>query len=1133
MPSASYVQTNFSAGEFSAAFQGRMDDEDYKKGLALCLNYIPGQEQSLRARSGFKRCGITKNNEPGKLMPFRFTIDAPYVSEFTDGNLRLWSCGIPILDTQKATVVSVTGNPPVFTLNAVPDSWNMGDSILVNFQGTTDVQAAPYLGNREFLLNIVSRTSKTVRLTDALTGSPLSSAITFTSDFPKFYRILDLPTKYQFPGAVRQIENAAQNFDPVQGTSQFLVSQPDHKVTYLYPMVGPQSLSYEGSQVTDPAHPTTVNNSNLALQPESFIDGPYLDSAGTSVPLTVNGTTGTIEIVLRAWTAALTYQKGDCVVSYATGGPFYYLSLKDANKNNALPEVSPFVDDWWLQVNVNENQWQSVNSYDIAQHIVAAPYNAHGVGTLYYSRITSNLNHVPESSPIQWSTTPPVWNLLVAYNPGAFVSFSSVNYLAVGMPTTGIDPLTDTANWIAMPDMAAAVDTFMNQITGWLAGPLFYVDDAGGSNSTIGQTYGTNNPGRCIRLKWGPPPWDSKVDYAVNDFVNFNDVIYKSLVNPNLANYPDTDAASWEIQADTILWTWGRISDASSHMLMAEVDLIGPDLPDAGPIFEYRMGVYSDTTGWPKAGTYHEGRLWLIGTIPNRMDGGYSNGGFNFAPTAPDGTVSDANGISLTLNSAKLETMEALCSTTEGIVALTSEREWLVSASAMNDPITPTSVQAHPTTTWSAHPDEACRLPSAVAAIQRGGRRVMEYRNFVDMSAYQSRLNAADLTRRCQHLTAGGVGQTAYQSRSNPVIWVAPANKVTMSWQPSYKSICPINILGPVVVNAYNWSDLFGIGYMRSPDGNYTAPFSFEHGKTYISTYHQDIYSVAVQNSFLPGQENVYAIVNDLEDGNYYVEMMMPLFESAPLYDTYNPNGTVYFYGQLSQSFMVDAGVTPIGCRTSDDGLSCDFYGLMPHAGKTVSATIMGKYLGDVAVDANGTANIPFTSYFTTTDLARALNGMPKPVANGGFNENSTPGYFQLPLFDTTGPSILVSGTGGFFCQFGYKFRRRGQMNRPIVGGANGPAFAKITQNSRAGIYVDACSQIKAGGSFNSLVDIKLTVDGVKDTTPLTPGVHTTGIYRGFIKDGNTFDGRICWEQTDPVPGNILAVGGFDAVEDV
>lgn len=1110
-----------------------MDDEDYKKGLALCLNYIPCQEGSLRGRSGFRRLGNTKNNEPGKLMPFRFTIEAPYVSEFTDGNLRLWSNGLQILDTATASVISVTGSTPTFTLRdliagatGVPKSWNTGDSILVRYTGTDDMEAAPHLANREFILHIVSRSAGTVTLSDALTGSPLTGALTFTSDKPIFVRILDIPTTYQYPGAIRQVENSAQTVNQTVGGATITVSQPDYKVTYLYPMVMPQSLTYQTAIVTPPDNLNARINSNMALQPESFVDGPYLDSNGTSIPLAVDTTTGTITVTIHGYDATTTYKKGELVVTYPGGNPFYYVSLVDANKGNALPGTTPFVNASWFQVNVNENNWNSGQTYILGAHVVSDPYNAKGVGTLYYSKIASNTNHDPVSSPTQWGLVPPTWDALLTYTAGAFVVDSAINYLAIGVPVMGTPPASDTTNWMVAPDMATAVDTFMNQITGWLSGPLFYVDDAGGTDSTIGVHFGTNNPGRCIRLKWGPQPWDSKFTYATDDLVNFNDVIFKSLINSNTGNYPDEDAVSWEIQTTTILWTWGRISDASDHMLVAKIDLIGPDLPTNTPIWEFRMGVYSDTTGWPKCGTYHEGRLWLAGEIPNRLDAGSSNQGFNFTPTAPDGTVSDANGISITLNSAKVETIEALSSITEGIIILSSEAEWLVSASALNDPITPTSVQAHRTTAWSAHPDEATRLPAAVAAIQRGGRRVMEYRTFIDMTAYQSRLNASDLTRRCQHLTAGGVGQTAYQSLSQPIVWVAPSNKVTMTWQPSYKAICSINIISPVVVDAFSFSDLFGIGYMRSPDATYTAPFSFEHGKTYISGVHQDVYSCAVQRAWQPGQENVYILINDLNDGNYYVEMMEPIFESSPLYDVFPQ------YGTLSKSFMVDSGVSPTGCKISTDGLSCTFYGMWPLAGKTVSFTILGKYVGDFLIAADGTCQITFNSTFTMLNVGHAMTNEPSDVADGGLNENSTPASFQQFRLDSNGHSIPSQGDQNFLGQFGYKFRRRGQMNRPLVGGANGPTFAKINQNSRAGIYVDACNQIKGGTDFSNLVNIKITKNGVKDVRPVDPGEHVTGVFRDFIPDGNTFDGRICWEQTDPVPGNILAVGGFNAVED-
>ena len=694
--------------------------------------------------------------------------------------------------------------------------------------------------------------------------------------------------------------------------------------------------------------------------------------------------------------------------------------------------------------------------------------------------------------------------------------------------------------------MELAVDKFTNLRTGAMGTPIISSLDAGGASDGLE----LGNPGRLIRLKAGPQPYSKKITYAVDDLVNFSDDIYKSLTGSNLGNPPDTDATNWEIQTTKIQWTWGQITSAV-HYNKATITLKGYDLPDTLPIWEFRLGVYSDTTGWPSSGAYHEGRLCLGGVAPNRIDMGRPNRGFDFSPTEPDGTVTDSNGIAVTLNSEKAENICGFASVTEGLIVLTDEREWLIAASALNDPLTPTSTQARPTTEFSAIPVEVTRLPTGLATVQRGGRRVLEYRNFVDMRSYQSRLNTSDMSLKCQHLTASGVGMTQFQSLKQPVLWCAPGKYLITQFNPVFvNNDCPAVQQPPVVVPGglpvITGNTLFGIAYSRSPDNAYSAPFSFEHGLTLATNYQQTIDSIAIQRGPDETSEYLYCCVTG-SDQKSHVEMMMPFFETEPFDDVLTNSTTVASFGTRSMSFMLDSALSPTGCEIAADALSATFYGLTPHAGETVDFVIRGKYVGSFDIAADGSVNIPFTTAdgtFVYEDIYLAMradsinyNMLPSGYLDG-FRGDASASFYQSGegyqyFFYVDLSNSTQNFTFSFLGYFGYKFRRRGQMLRPLVGGANGPNFGKVIQNSRAGIYVGQCLQIKAGASFDDLVDIELTVDGVNDVTPLVPGQATTGIYRGFINDDNSFNGQICWEQTDPVPGNILAVGGFDEVSDV
>jgi hypothetical protein len=176
---------------------------------------------------------------------------------------------------------------------------------------------------------------------------------------------------------------------------------------------------------------------------------------------------------------------------------------------------------------------------------------------------------------------------------------------------------------------------------------------------------------------------------------------------------------------------------------------------------------------------------------------------------------------------------------------------------------------------------------------------------------------------------------------------------------------------------------------------------------------------------------------------------------------------------------------------------------------------------------------VPFSAAFLAGDIKTACNDLNETLANDGTNTSSLPAYFQQFLFDANGSSVpSPSASTQIYAQFGYKFRRRGQMLKPQAGGQNGPTFAKTVRNDQAGIYVDAAQEVSAGGSFSTLVPVKLTRDGTRDVQALGANNCATGIFRVNVKDAYSFNGQICWEQTSPVPGSILGVGGFDVVVD-
>jgi hypothetical protein len=149
------------------------------------------------------------------------------------------------------------------------------------------------------------------------------------------------------------------------------------------------------------------------------------------------------------------------------------------------------------------------------------------------------------------------------------------------------------------------------------------------------------------------------------------------------------------------------------------VQIAGDPLLYTNACRKWRLGLFGGSNGYPKCGTYDDNRIWLSGVIGNRVDssksGAFRNGALvlDMAPTAPDGTVTDAHAISATFTAPDVNAIFWMEPDQQGILCGTQAGEWLVGPAAPGalSPLNikarasprsaaPTSCRAAPTTRW-------------------------------------------------------------------------------------------------------------------------------------------------------------------------------------------------------------------------------------------------------------------------------------------------------------------------------------------------------------------------------------------------------------------------------------------------
>lgn len=861
--------------------------------------------------------------------------------------------------------------------------------------------------------------------------------------------------------------------------------------------------------------------------------------------------------------------------AYASGTSYYetayvtydnttYVSLVNSNMGHE-PDTSP--SDWApiniVQVSSEVQELLSGFTFtpgDIGRHIrlQAAPppwvatqtyaldalvtYN----GNIYESLISSNTNNEPDINPTDWQlqSTLPAWTWGIITGGGGQVLIDSI---AAWDSSTNYSQYTLVTynGYVYFADNQSGNGNGSNEDKQPLDCQYTISQADGGSNSLWWICLGAVNDGGLYA-----PPWVAQV-YS-----------YLSVVSYSGTNYVNVHSSVGENCIPGICEYWKALSGGTNTVDQSPysitVSIQGPNLPNTNPIYSWQLGLYCDATGWPSCGTFHEGRLWLNGPVANRFDASSSNDPFNFSPTEFNGTVDDANAVSETLNAETTEVIYSFASDVRGLTIYTAGGEWLVSASQLDDPITPTSIQARLVSSWGAYNAENVRLPTARCVIHGLQHKVLEHKLFIDTSSYSVLYAANDLTHVAKDLSAPGVVEVAWNREPIQNIW---ARNTDGSW--------------------------FGIAYKREPDLVYVGPHKHAHA------YGDTLWSFGVQLDNSGVNENLYGCfgttveVDGVAETTYNVQW---------LHDPWIP-----LQDEPQNAFMLDRGVqaTTIGMSAPNyadvSTWKLKFMGLSSLAGQTVSLVIGGVSWGQIDVADDGTAILAvlpgfqynpdtnayfgdgplnpyllfqafnWQTYFDTDSLSDVISNLGGPTpsdpssptnyailmigiysmvsAYESYDTTDTDFHYKAPL--TNAPNWQYTlNTGDFFltddyvatCNaiFGVPYLSQGQLLRPLEGGQNGPTFAKIRRSDRMGLLVSYVNEVSIGSDFlTTLHSLPLTLDGTKNVTAPAPGDLVSGVFRDSVDNDYDYDGMLTWQFTEPYPGAVLAAGTFTGVNDI
>lgn len=183
----------------------------------------------------------------------------------------------------------------------------------------------------------------------------------------------------------------------------------------------------------------------------------------------------------------------------------------------------------------------------------------------------------------------------------------------------------------------------------------------------------------------------------------------------------------------------------------------------------WRLGAWSETTGWPAAITFHEERLWFANTAsqPQTLWGSVSGDYENFLPSSVSGGLITAdNALNWTISDDRVNAIIWMSAGRQLNVG-TIGGEFTVQASSLNEGLTPTNITVRRDGTLGSVNILPLRINNQVLFVQRAARRMHELSYSFNDDAYV----ASEATIFARHLFQDGITRLAYQQEPWGIVW--------------------------------------------------------------------------------------------------------------------------------------------------------------------------------------------------------------------------------------------------------------------------------------------------------------------------------------------------------------------------
>ena len=229
-------------------------------------------------------------------------------------------------------------------------------------------------------------------------------------------------------------------------------------------------------------------------------------------------------------------------------------------------------------------------------------------------------------------------------------------------------------------------------------------------------------------------------------------------------------------------WTWLEIT-AYTDTTHVTATVKGNTAGAGTAVATWRLGAWSDTTGWPSCVSFFQERLFFAGTTgqPQTVWASKSGDYENFQPTtvaaSPAPATLDDNAITLTISDDRVNAIRWMSAGRQLVVG-TVGGEFTIAASNLNEAITPSNANVKRETTRGCADLQPVRIGQAVLFVQRAARKIFEMAYNYEVDAQV----APDMTLLADHLFRSQVVEIAYQAEPWSTLWATRADGLLLAF---------------------------------------------------------------------------------------------------------------------------------------------------------------------------------------------------------------------------------------------------------------------------------------------------------------------------------------------------------------